>query len=96
MRTPKWSAILAAVARVGPPPFFQRWALPLLRPSVLRTVVALSPCCTHKFVKVFQKFKKMHLSFHFVLTQVHFCSTIELLNISINAVPSCHKCIIGH
>nr|DAH65918.1 MAG TPA: hypothetical protein [Caudoviricetes sp.] len=58
MRTPKWSAILAAVARVGPPPFFQRWALPLLRPSVLRTVVALSPCCTHKFVKVFQKFKK--------------------------------------
>nr|DAH65917.1 MAG TPA: hypothetical protein [Caudoviricetes sp.] len=27
---------------------------------------------------------------------MHFCSTMKLLNISTNAVPLCHKCIIGH
>nr|DAZ28104.1 MAG TPA: hypothetical protein [Caudoviricetes sp.] len=42
------------------------------------TDVALSPFLTQRFVKVSQKFKKMHLSFDFLLTKVHFCSSMKL------------------
>jgi len=97
--TLKCRAIFVAVASVGPPPFFQRFALPLLSPSSLITVVAFCPFSAHNSVNTRQKFNKMHLLSLKLLTKVHFCSSMNLLSYLTtmqSAVCNRHNCIIMH